>query len=456
MKKIIILAFILFQFSSVNAQMGIRNSGVMRIHPGTTMSGWNNFTNASTATYINNGTIYLKANITNNETGMAAGSGTTVLDGSSTQTIAGSAAFNVNDLTTNNATGFVVNTNLSIAGTHTFSNGVLVTSVTPNYVIYEAGSSQTGSADTRHVNGWVKKNGSTNFTFPVGNGTYLRDVAISGLSGASEFNCHYYPATSNIYNLFSPLVQVKANEYWQLNQISGGTAQVTLNWNHAKVPMDNILIIDILAGRYNGSVWVDHGGTASGNVATTGNVTSNLIGTFGSFTFGYKSYPVPLKLISFTGERRQGTSYLKWVTENEVMVDRFEVERSYDAQHYTSIGNVAARNLSSRQNYYFEDRTALQGIAYYRLRSIDIDGKTTYSNIVALSDNVNSTAAFTVLNPAKGGITIFNRSSKEGLFEYSVLNTSWSIGSYRKCIFEFKWWSSNSVTISNKYRNSFS
>jgi hypothetical protein len=56
------------------------------------------------------------------------------------------------------------------------------------------------------------------------------------------------------------------------------------------------------------------------------------------------------------------------------------------------------------------------------LKSLDIDGKFTYSNIVALSDNIKTAEAFTVLNPARSGITIFNRSSKEGLFNYRVLN----------------------------------
>ncbi len=420
MKKIILLAYI-FQLATVHAQMGIRNSGSLRIHPGTTISGWNNFTNASTATFINNGIIYLKANITNDEVTMSAGSGTTIFDGSASQTIGGAATFKVNNLTTNNSSGFLINTNLSIAGSHTFSNGLLTTAVTPTYVIYESGSSYSGSSDASHVNGWVKKIGSSNFVFPIGNNTFIRTAAISNLSVNSEFNCKYFSATQNIYNLTSPLVQVRPSEYWDIDRVSGGTGQVTLNWDNAKVPMDNVLVADILSGHYTGGMWVSEGGVASGTINTTGSVTSNVVNNFSIYTFGYKSYPVPLKLISFTGERKQGTSYLKWITENEVMVDHFEVERSYDALNYTSVGNVVARNLSSRQNYYFEDRSPLQGIAYYRLRSVDIDGKFTYSNIVALSDNIKNSAAFTVLNPAKGGITIFNRSSQEGLFNYRVL-----------------------------------
>jgi hypothetical protein len=163
------------------------------------------------------------------------------------------------------------------------------------------------------------------------------------------------------------LVQVRFNEYWVIDKISGGTAQVTLNWDHSKVAMDNILVPDILTSTYTGGNWTSAGGVASGNATATGSITSSALSIIGRTTFGYKSFPVPLKLISFSGDRRSGTSYLRWVTENEVMVDHFIVERSYDAINYVAIGNVAARNLSSIQNYYLEERSQFQGIAYYRL-----------------------------------------------------------------------------------------
>lgn len=421
MKKNIFYVLILFSKLGIS-QTGLRNTGSMQIHTGAGITCYGDFTNTSSAALVNNGTLYLKGNITNDQAGMSAGSGTVHLNGTVAQAVNGTAAFRLNNLVTNNAAGITLNNNLSVSAVHTFTSGLISTSATPNYLIYENGSSYTGSGDSRHVNGWVKKNGNTGFTFPVGNGTYERPVAISNLSAISEFNCHYYPATQNIYSLTSPLVQVRASEYWNIDRVSGGTAQVTLNWDNSKVPMDNILIGDILSGHYSGGTWVSEGGSASGNINTTGTVTSNIVNSFSIYTLAYKSYPVPLKLISFSGDRRSGTSYLKWVTENEVMVDHFEVERSYDAINYSTIGNVTARNLSSRQNYYYEDRSPLQGIAYYRLKSLDIDGKFSYSNIVALSDNIKSSEAFTVLNPARNGITIFNRSSKEGLFSYRVLN----------------------------------
>jgi hypothetical protein len=355
---------------------------------------------------------------------MAAGTGTLYLNGSSAQAVNGSQTFKTNNLETNNSAGITLDNDLSVSGIHTFTSGLINSSSIPNYLVYEAGSSYTGDNDSRHVSGWVKKIGNTNFVFPVGDASYERVVGISNLSASSEINCKYNTPTGNTINLFSPLVKVKANEYWQMDKISGGTAQVTLNWDHSKVAMDNVLIIDILSSQYTAGNWTSTGGTASGNVTTTGTITSNALGSFGPLTLGYTSFPVPLKLLTFTAIRVPGTSFLKWVTENEQNVDRFDVQRSYDGGLFTTIGHVAARNRGSTEVYDLEDHSALNGIAYYRIKSIDIDAKFSYSGIAAVSEYDSGSAGFVVLNPARNVITILNRSGENGPFDYFLYNTA--------------------------------
>lgn len=422
MKKIISFLLITNVLIS-NAQVGITNSGNLQIHPGTSVTSFADITNNSTAVLVNNGDLYIRNNISNAQASMASGSGTLYLNGSSTQAINGTQVFKTYNLITNNTSGITINNNLSVSGAHTYTAGMITTSVTPNYMIYEAGSSYSGSNDARHVNGWVKKIGSTNFTFPVGDAIYERAVTISNLSASSEFNSKYNTPTSNTINLFSPLAKVNANEFWQIDKISGGTAQVTLNWNHSKVAMDNVLIVDILSSLYAAGNWTSTGGTASGNVTTTGTITSNALSTFGPFTFGYTSFPVPLKLLSFTAIRASGTSFLKWVTENEQNVNYFDVQRSYNGVSFATIGNVAARNSGSRENYEFEDHSSLNGIAYYRIKSVDIDGKFSYSRIAAVSENDLKSASFVVLNPARSVITVLNKTGENGPFDYLIYNS---------------------------------
>ncbi len=402
---------ILFSFGlsgSVMAQNAMNNTGNLQIHTGASVTGFGDFTNASAGTFINNGTFYVKGTLSNSQSSMSAGIGTLYLNGSSAQSVAGSQIFKTYNLVTDNSAGITLNNDLSVSSTHTFTSGLINSSATPNYLVYESGSSYSGSSDSKHVNGWVKKIGSTDFTFPVGDATFERTTAISNLSAASEINCHYYTPTQNIYNLLPPVVLVKPNEYWQINKISGGSAIITLNWDHSKVPMDNLLLADILVAHYTGGNWTDAGGitTATGDVTTTGSVTSNAVNTFSPFTIGSVSFILPLQFLSFTGDRRAGTTFLQWVTENEQRVDYFEIQRSFNASAFVSIGNTAGRNSGKKELYNFEDHSAFQGIAYYRLRSVDLDGKSKLSRIVAVYEQSYLSNNIRVLNPAKGEIII--------------------------------------------------
>ncbi|MBC7872677.1 MAG: T9SS type A sorting domain-containing protein [Ferruginibacter sp.] len=426
MKKLITFHTLLLFSVSSYAQQAFTNTGNLQIHSGGAISGFGNFTNASGAVLTDNGSVYLRGTVTNNQASMAAGSGTLYLNGTVAQTVDGSQPLKTNNLVTDNTAGITLNTNLSIAGLHTFTNGLIATSVTPNYLVYEAGSSHTGTTDSRHVTGWVKKYGTTNFTFPVGDASYLRTAAISNLSVTGEFNCSYYRPTQNISSVTNPVKQVKANEYWQINKIAGGTAQVTLNWEHSKVPMNNVLLTDIVVAQYTGGFWTDAGGSpgATGNVTTTGSVISNALTTFSPFTIGLKTFPVPIKLISFSAERRAGISYLKWITDNEQNVDHFDVQRSYDALNFSTIGNLSARNSGAQEQYFFEDHSALNGFAYYRIRSVDIDRKTSYSKIAVVSETVLPANSFVVLNPVRDAITVFNKTGDAGSFDYRLFNSS--------------------------------
>jgi hypothetical protein len=424
MKNPIFCLMLICMVSQLNAQQTINNSGNMRIHTGASFTSFGNFSNSSSAVLVNNGDLYIKGDITNDQASMSTGTGTIFLNGTASQSVAGSQSMRTYHLNSNNSAGIVLNNNLSVTGIHSFAGGMIASSATPNYLVYEAGSSHTGSNDSRHVTGWVKKMGNTNFDFPVGDANYLRPVSVTNLSAASEFNCHYYTPSHHLSNVTTPVRMIKANEYWQINKVSGGTGQVTLNWDHSKVPMDNVMIPDIITAYYNGINWTDDGGTATGNVLTTGTITSAVISSFGSFTFGYSTYPVPLTLISFTGERKPGISDLRWITDNEQNVDHFDIQRSYDAVSFTTIGNKPARNTGIQENYYFEDHSPLSGFAWYRLRTVDIDGKASYSRIILLSEMVTPTGAFVVISPVRDAINILNKTGKSGKFNYSLVNAA--------------------------------
>lgn len=423
MLKISNAVILLLWCSLAFSQAAMQNNGNLYINTGANIAAFGNFTNSNTAALVNNGTLYLKGNVTNNQSSMSAGTGTTQFTGSSAQTVNGTQTFKVYNLTTNNSNGITLNNNLSVAAVHTYTTGLITSSATPNYLVYEAGSSYSGSADNAHVNGWVKKLGSTNFTFPVGNASVLRPIAISSLSGASEYNAQYAGATTNTANVASPLVTVDPYEYWFVNQVSGGTAVVDMNWNNSKVTFPNYLLASIRVANYAGGMWTSRGGSASGNVTTTGTISSPATSAFGAFTFGSLNFSLPLDFISINAKRNDGYSIVSWRTAEEYNVDHFEVERKDSKSNsFFVVATVPAKNGVTNE-YSINDYMPLEGMAYYRVRSVDRDGAYSYTKVVTVSDR-NAASMAVLNNPARSNIFITVINVPKGKYGYSLIDNT--------------------------------
>lgn len=427
MKRIIIQITLLLFGAYLHAQQPFSNTGNLQIHSGGSLTGFGNFTNASTGGLVNNGNFYVRGNLTNSQSSMTIGTGTLYLNGTVAQSVDGTQPFRTFNLVSDNtSTGITLNNNLSVTGTHTYTNGIIISSSTPNYLIYEAGSSYSGDADTRHVNGWVKKIGSTNFAFPVGNGTVIRKASIETLSASLEFNAKYEAPTNNTSNVQSPLVLVDPNEYWVINRVdASGSAQVHLNWDDAKVSFPQYDITAIRTGYYTGGLWTNVGGSASGNVNTTGDITSNTVSAFGNFTFASTSFLLPLQFLGITAQHKTGYNLIEWRTASATNTDHFEIERSENAIHFQKIGSTASYNSLSAMTYTFKDVNLLPETLWYRIRSVDKDGSSKLSTVVSLTDAPQTNQSMYVLNnPARGSIHLFAPNTYKGECDYFITNTN--------------------------------
>jgi len=85
--------------------------------------------------------------------------------------------------------------------------------------------------------------------------------------------------------------------------------------------------------------------------------------------------------------RSNGVNILTWTTQQEINSSHFVVERSADGVAYTSIGQVAANgNSTVVHNYSFTDIHPINGINYYRLRSVDKDNSAKLSDIRSIKN----------------------------------------------------------------------
>jgi hypothetical protein len=140
---------------------------------------------------------------------------------------------------------------------------------------------------------------------------------------------------------------------------------------------------------------------------------------------GWAGYPifgvtvVPVNLLSFTGEQADKKHLLKWTTSQEINSSYFDVERSADARHFTSIGRVAAAGTSSiEKRYNLTDAAPMQGNNYYRLKQVDNDGSFVYSNIILLKMLGNSGTISVYPNPTTKTLTVL----LGGLNDNSMVN----------------------------------
>lgn len=94
---------------------------------------------------------------------------------------------------------------------------------------------------------------------------------------------------------------------------------------------------------------------------------------------------LPVVLLNFEGQIKNGEHLLTWQTASEVNNDYFNIEHSNNTQVFTSLHTVYSNgNSTSIQNYAFTHSKPLKGENYYRLKQVDKNGKVSYSNIISL------------------------------------------------------------------------
>lgn len=115
---------------------------------------------------------------------------------------------------------------------------------------------------------------------------------------------------------------------------------------------------------------------------------------------------LPVELLSFTGEADGPSNVLIWATGTEHNNDRFELERSSDASQWTLLETVpGVGNSQSTLQYGAIDRYPYE-LTYYRLRQVDLDGSTTFSDVIAVERERLAGALVLYPNPGSDHFTI--------------------------------------------------
>jgi hypothetical protein len=408
---------LLMSITASQAQNALYNNGAsLFVHSNATLYVNGNIQNNSGSTITNNGTINLKGNITNDATMAAPNAGTLSFQGSTLQNVNGSATYFAENVLVNNSNGVVLNTPLKVDGNTDFTNGIVVAS-SSNPLIFTANGTHSNASDASHVNGYVVKEGTGSFDYPVGNGTSYQKVSANLSANSTGMQASYSASDAGLGTYTSggsdpTLLQAYNDlEHWDLTPIGTATGTVTMYWD----AINNVGIgdvADLKVAHLSGGNWLNEGGTGSGSIAS-GSVTSNTVSTWSPYTLGSinkGSSPLPVTLISFTGRAQDKINLLQWISSSEQNNKGFNVQHSLNDKDFTTLGFVAGNGTSNTQhNYNFTHNKPFAGNNYYRLQQLDNDGKITYSKVITINN--------------KNGIITAQPNPSEGIFVLQGLNT---------------------------------
>jgi hypothetical protein len=125
--------------------------------------------------------------------------------------------------------------------------------------------------------------------------------------------------------------------------------------------------------------------------------------SIGNLSFS-NSFALPAGMKEWTGVLSGNNVLLKWSTSGEAQVKKYDVERSLNAQTFTTIGSVAAKGDAVSAQYDFNDRAikSATGTVYYRLKIVDNDDQFSYSSVLAIHIKDLPRGSFALYpNPAK-------------------------------------------------------
>jgi hypothetical protein len=135
-------------------------------------------------------------------------------------------------------------------------------------------------------------------------------------------------------------------------------------------------------------------------IVTVKDVATSAYGTYGLQDVSGASVisicdVLPVTLLSFTATKSKENVLLEWSTAQEINLKSFELYRSVDGINFTLLANVTAHGSQNAiTKYSFIDAVPMSGKSFYKLRSIDKEGKNYLSEIRTISINKSIVKVF--------------------------------------------------------------
>ncbi len=318
-------------------------------------------------------------------------------------TIAGSGEWQATSLSiTNNSGNIDIGPSFYISGSSFSLTNTIANMTSAGTITLNDNTPFSGGGPTSFINGgFLQKLGETAnnstpnpFVFHVGDENFYAPFSYStdNAGGNPEVTVRYIHSKPSGSNPYSPSGTLSQTERWEMSVLvtSLGNTLVTLPYGPQSGVIGDENDLRVAFAAPSSSTFTDIVGAASGGFIEADIPQAYNAGA-GSYTFTLGSInaaqtPLPVELVFFKAIPQEDQVTLKWATANELNNDYFQVERSSKGSDFQAIGAKidGAGTTSEPLNYEFIDTAPLEGIAYYRLKQVDFDGRYDYSDVVAV------------------------------------------------------------------------
>lgn len=293
------------------------------------------------------------------------------------------------------------------------------TGVAGNIVFTEASKTTIGDNVLRNgstlpkLDIWFnKRDASNNFIYTDGTAAYFDNAFSNNLA----LNEDVHKAWNNgenfclikntkylsVERLKLPVVN---DSLFLIQSVSNGTYKLEI---HAE-NMDALLPAYLIDSYLNTETPINMSGVTEYQYTATNAAASK---AYSRFTIVFKQASMPVTFSGIKAYKKAEGINVEWNVAQEKDIEKYEIERSANGVEFSVIGNAAPKNIGNTTYTHF-DAQPLNGDNFYRVKSIDRNGKVQFTSIVKV--NMTSKEAYVSVypNPVKDGRVNFTLSDIE-------------------------------------------
>lgn len=314
--------------------------------------------------------------------------GTITFNGSSVQNVGGTSTTNFYNLTnSNSSTGIILTGNIGVSNTLSMSGTTANIDLNGNTINLSSTGSISGESNTDRIYG---TSGSITTTRSL-NAPSSLNVGGMGLILTSAANLGSTTITRQHTDLTNGDFSSLTRNY-QISPTTNSGLNATITFNYFDNELNGLSGFEsnfsLWRSTDGGSTWTQRNGTVT---AASNFITLSAIDAFSLWGVGPSSGVVlNSKILDFNVTKKENKVALKWSVTNEQETEYYEVEASFDGIHFHPLSSVnAKKNHANLNSYFLCDENYVNGINYYRLKSIDYDGSEEYTKSISIDMTKN-------------------------------------------------------------------